>query len=140
MGGCPVFKYSFPPLVVFALFLPLLSIVPQLEGRLFPVTKPMQIAEVVPDGMNGVQIRGTIEKIRDCAFVEVRFFLGTPKARAQVQVQFLEESRVRERGQFEFGPWYVQLTPEQLRGEWFAYALHRCHWGWETRTPLHPAP
>ncbi|WP_424967346.1 hypothetical protein [Dinoroseobacter sp. S375] len=103
------------------------------EGRLFPVVKRAQITSVDALGETRSVIYGTSSRLRSCAFRRVDFFLGTPEANARVDLDMRETSKVRPGGEFDFGPWLVQLTPDQFPRA-FAVVKHRCHPFWLTES------
>jgi len=47
------------------------------------------------------------------------------------RVTLNEQAKGRPIGPFEFGPWHLNITPEQLSHS-TAYVRHQCHWGYET--------
>lgn len=127
------------------------------EGRYWPVTERMAITEDVEIGDNWTTISGTMTKLRDCEFVEMRWFYGTPDARSSVQYRIEEGAKVRKKGAFNFGPWSVQLSIEDLksyqtadgyRSASYAEVYHDCplfrfagvtlHKPWTTITQMWP--
>lgn len=119
--------------LVLLLALVLLPLLAPVEGRLFPVVKRAQITSVEAQGETRSVIYGTSSRLRECDFHSVDFFLGTPEASARVDLEFLEASKNRPGGGFEFGPWLVQLTPDQFPRA-FAIVKHRCHPLWLTES------
>ena len=108
---------------------------PSLEGRLFPVTGQAEFTSIETSRPGYVVISGTLEKHRDCNFDAVRVFLGSVVGgNTRARITFLESAKTRPTGSFEFGPWEVQLTKEQLLTNSFATATHQCHSLWPTRT------
>lgn len=112
------------------------------EGHFFPVTSRAEIREVAAAGQGLTRIWGEIRKRRDCAFVEVEWWLGVSGRRAAgayavADLEFEEGTRVRASGPFSFGPWRLQLTPEQVLNRSHAIVFHRCHAFWLTETLLY---
>jgi len=115
------------------------TLLPQIEGYLLPVVsnaKVTHIQETSPEGWS--TIYGDISKLRDCTFVDLEFeYISPTGLRVFVQHEFAEPSSIRPPGEFGFGPWRVQYTPEQLRnGGADATAVHECHVLWLTRTHM----
>lgn len=106
----------------------------QVEGYFFPVAGETSFDEVKPKGLTHVRITGHSVKLRDCAFsgIEFRTEIGTVAA-----ITFEEGTRDRGEGVFDFGPWIVQLTPEQLDMS-NVVVFHRCHPLWATETRWYP--
>lgn len=115
------------------------TLLPQIEGYFFPVVSPATftfIGKGTPEGWSTVY--GDIEKLRDCNFVDLEFtYESQTGLKVYVQHEFAEPSAIRPPGEFGFGPWRLQYTPEQLRkGGADATAVHECHILWLTRTHM----
>lgn len=118
--------------------LAIVNVVPYIEGRLLPVVTSAHVTTVSPTKEYGwVEIYGELDKLRDCSFVDLEFMYETALGKAvTVQHRFAEPSAVRPAGNFNFGPWLIQVTPDQLRSEAnvYAYAVHDCHGLYHTKT------
>lgn len=110
----------------------------KIEGRYFPVVIGVDVNRVEAVGDTKARIWGEFQKVRECAFVGLAFYLGTPGNAARVDLDLEEASKQRAAGFEDFGPWLVQLDPEQLRGRAFAVVQHRCHPFWITETVFYP--
>lgn len=107
------------------------------EGFVFPVVVDVEISETEQLEGGMTRIWGSFYKARECDFEDLAFFLGTPGTDARVSLEFEEGSRLRENGQFDYGPWLVQMTPGQLRAGSYSVVRHRCHPLWLTETRFH---
>lgn len=104
------------------------------EGAVNPVVDDVEISKMSPVDAISTRIWGSFEKLRQCDFLDIEFFLGVPGGASKALVVFEEGAKVRGDGREEFGPWIVQLTPEQIESNSFALVHHRCHFGWITET------
>ena len=109
-----------------------------IEGRYSPVVVGVSINRVEPVGDTKSRIWGEFQKVRNCEFVGLEFYLGTPANSARVDLDIEEASKQRGEGFEDFGPWLVQLDPEQLSGRAFAIVRHKCHPFWITETGFYP--
>lgn len=103
------------------------------EGRLYPVVDNVELTRAVLASDTTTRIWGAFEKRRDCAFVRVEWWIGSPKSGSQVSVVFEEAAKDRNDGRQYFGPWLVRV-PTDVFPFTTAIAVHRCHPFWETRT------
>lgn len=106
----------------------------RVEGYLFPVVMPGIIERFEPVGETSTRIWGRSARLRDCSFDQLVWFLGDDDHSARADLVFEEGTKVRGDGTFSFGPWVVQLTPEQLQDRSYAVVYHRCHIFWLTET------
>ena len=112
----------------------------RLEGRFFPVVINTLATEIEPVGTNRIRISGVFDKVRDCEFEGLEFYLvGPGGSRSAVDYQFEDVSVVRHSGRERFGPWLLHLTEQQFQTQTFAVAYHKCHPFWETVTQFYPA-
>lgn len=131
-------------LVYFSIWLMLtvlavLTLGDELERYLFPVTSDTKIETTEVIGLGGTQwtaITGSADKLRDCVFMDLHWYLADPLSGRSVRLdkRFLEGTKIRPEGGFTFGPWLVKTTPELLMSNTYAEAIHRCHPFWYTRT------
>ena len=106
----------------------------RIEGRLFPVVVDVTIDRTEAVDSISSRLWGRFRKVRECNFVEIEFFLGSPNKSAAVSVTLEEGSKLRGNGIEEWGPWVVQLTGAQLQGIFYAVVTHDCHPFWKTKT------
>lgn len=104
------------------------------EGWLFPVTTLGVITQTQPIGETSTRIWGHAERLRQCSFEQLIWYLGDRTHHARADLVFEEGTKVRGDGFFDFGPWVVQLTSDQLKDRSFAVVYHRCHPFWLTVT------
>jgi hypothetical protein len=108
------------------------------EGRFFPVVANTHIIHSIPVGETSSRIWGEADRIRNCSFERIEWRLGTPRRSSLAAVKFEETAKVRDTGKFEFGPWRIALTPEQIHKRSYAVVFHRCHPLWLTETRFYP--
>ncbi len=106
----------------------------RIEGYLFPVASRGEILRHVAVGETSTRIWGQAARLRDCSFDHLVWFLGDDHDNARADLVFEEGTRLRGGGSFTFGPWLVQLTPDQLLSRSYAIVYHRCHPLWLTET------
>ncbi|UQS95101.1 hypothetical protein Pam3_30 [Pseudanabaena phage Pam3] len=111
------------------------TIAPAIEGKLYPVVHPAIIKEIVPTGQIVSVVRGESVKLRSCNFVSINWFLGRPgQPSSRVSVDFLDGTKVRASGEFDWGPWRVAIPADLLATGSYAVVVHRCHPLWETES------
>lgn len=112
---------------------------PRLEGTLRPVVVSTHLTRVLPDEDNWSVIYGDSRKVRDCTFIGMEWYYGKPRAdHVLVPLEILEPSRIRNNGEFGFGPWRINLSSDLVREKSFAIVRHRCHPFWVTETHFWP--
>lgn len=110
---------------------------PSVEGYLYPVTGQAAFTRVEDVRPGYTIIEGQLEKRRPCDFDAIAVYLGSiTGGGARARITFLESAKTRPTGSFEFGPWEVQLTSEQLLTNSYAVVTHQCHALWPTRTVI----
>jgi hypothetical protein len=131
-----VITWAFMGLILVQTFGPAIG---RIEGNIWPVVRGTQITEVDDDGVTSVFF-GVSEKVRDCSFERIEWFIGDPLGgmRSPVQVIFLDRDKLRPAAPFEFGPWGVRLSEETLREGSFAEVYHDCHPLFPTVTRFYP--
>ena len=112
----------------------IVSVGGQIEGHFAPVSGQTQFDRIEPVGETSVRIAGQSMKLRECKFVRIEIRTGRGTV---APIQFEEGTVDRGAGRFGFGPWLVQLTPQQLQGA-RAIVYHRCHPLWLTETRWYP--
>lgn len=106
----------------------------RVEGYLFPVTTLGVITKYEPMGETWTRVWGHSERLRQCSFEHLSWYLAHNGHNARADVMFEEGTKVRDGGEFDFGPWVVQLTPSQLFTRSYSIVYHRCHPFWLTET------
>ncbi len=116
----------------------------RVEGILRPVVTGVSIDRIQVAGETSARIWGTFRILRpDCDFRGLQWFLVGTNRETLVALEFEEGSKVRDGGLNEFGPWRVQLTPDQLKQISRASVFHQCYaFGvarpWLTETRFYP--
>ena len=106
----------------------------RIEGDFFPVTNMGVIEAHAAEGETWTRIWGHSFRLRHCSFDHLSWYLGHEDDDSRADLIFEEGTKVRSNGRFDFGPWLVQLTPQQLFGRSYAIVYHRCHPFWLTET------
>lgn len=106
----------------------------KVEGKVFPVVGSAQFLQMRPANAASTRFWGEFERYRHCSFERLEWYLGDDKAASRADLVFEEGAKIRGTGQEEFGPWVVQLTPDQLANRSYAVVYHRCHAFWLTET------
>lgn len=109
----------------------------QIEGRVFPVVRDTQVTRIEAEGTTRSLVWGSSRRLRDCSFVRLEWRIGIPVHYTVIDLMFLEGSKVRHGSIFDFGPWQLHATPEQLAYRSFAKIVHRCHPFWLTETSFY---
>jgi len=108
-------------------------------GRDNPVNTSIKITriEAAPDGHSDIWGEFDLLRAEECSFQGFDWKLGKRGART-VPVEVNPSQRlVRENGPQEFGPWRLNITPDQVPNS-HADVLHDCGWSWLlTRTVLY---
>lgn len=120
------------------LFVLLDTFAPVYEGKIFPVVDRMTITKQEPVGETQTRIWGTFNKLRDCDFKAISFWLGNEEIASLASLIFEEKSKTRTAGLEDFGPWLVQLDEYQLANNSFSTVTHECHPFWNTKTRFYP--
>lgn len=106
----------------------------RVEGYLWPVTTTGVVTQHAAVGETRTRFWGHASRLRNCTFDHIVWYLGDPAHRSRADLTFEEGTKVRGDGVFVFGPWVVQLTPDQLLRRSYAVVYHRCHPLWLTQT------
>ncbi len=112
-----------------------------LEGRFASVVSDVHLLRVV-EAKNGYsRIWGTFRIDRpNCNFAGLKWELTGASRKVGATVTFEGGAKERSGGLNEFGPWLVQLTPNQLQNSSLATAFHRCPYRWwETESTFYSA-
>lgn len=110
----------------------------RIEGKYAPVVGNVSITSAKPAG-GGTEITGTAKKLRACDFLYIDWYLENGNRRSLASVNYLEEAKVRTVGDFEFGPWLVNIPPHELKSQSFADVVHYCHPLYNTVTRFYGA-
>lgn len=110
------------------------TIMPELEGRLFPVAEALAVA-VSPADDNRSNVYGSMVKHRgSCEIQGIILTRVTQSGDFLGTVQYERNFRHAEQGVQSFGPWLVYAAPDIADSQLRAVAVHRCHPFWLTRT------
>lgn len=109
----------------------------RLEGRLWPVVDNVEVTRVMGMGETATRFWGSFDKVRECQFDSLEFYLGGDGNGPRADFIFEEAASERRQGAENFGPWLVQLTPDQLQNRSFSIVKHKCHPLWLTETVFH---
>jgi hypothetical protein len=134
------------PLILAFVFFVLAStgVLSHAEGRMFPVVAGTDITRAVSKVDGIPQIRGQTlfygkaRKLRMCDFDHIEWWIMDKGIASRVDVVMYERGKVRDGGEFGFGPWGVMLTREELIGRSWATIWSRCHPFFLTATRFHP--
>lgn len=111
---------------------------PNIEGKFFPVVSHAEIAHAYETENGHTVFFGKMKKLRKCEFLSIQWFMQTEDGKVKADLKFLDRATVRKPGDFTFGPWLVQMAPDDLRDRSFAVVYHACHPGWTTATKFYP--
>lgn len=112
-----------------------LAAAPSIEGRHLPVIKWTTIDRIEPDPVRGGSlIWGRSFRKRPCEFYALNWYWQVDDRRVRVPVTFIEKPKIRGLGWFEFGPWHIPLSRDEIERQTFAIAEHECHGLWRTAT------
>lgn len=78
---------------------------------------------------------GTFKKQRNCAFDRVDWWY-TGDIEVRIPLDIREPPKSRSLGSFEYGPWWVPLSKDELLNKSKSSAVHICHSGWRTISPF----
>lgn len=117
------------------------TVAPAVEGRLFPVNARATLTDITPTGQVVTSVQGQTVKLRNCDFVSINWFLGRPgQPSARVSVDFLDGTKVRAKGPYEFGPWKIAIPAELVAQGSYAMVVHSCHPLWNTESLFYAPP
>jgi hypothetical protein len=96
------------------------------HGRVAPVVKyPAYITEIQPINLSSVMIWGHSERLQDCDFAKLQWYLGGRNQQSvQVGAKFFEAPKNRPVASFEFGPWSIEVPPKDLFENSYADVKH----------------
>lgn len=108
----------------------------KVEGYLFPVATRVELSNPRP---GNVEFRslwdGKAEKLRDCSFVRLRWYLGPRDGpRVRVRSRFEDAPEIRPAGEMVWTELFIGLPADTVLGNSHAFVYHDCGWPWETQT------
>lgn len=124
-----------------AIYMPLSSIAPAMEGKLFPVTKDTIIETVSTTANGNSLVKLTFTNVRDCRYLNLVWTkVGEDGVQESVFVNFLKDNDVKSRGlgKHKTQTWYVEMPSELLRDYSVVKVRHSCHFLWNTVTQIYP--
>lgn len=111
----------------------------ELEGRLFPVKDHAAITDFDFNG-ESTRISGTAERHRECKLRRIEWYYGSPDGEStRVDVVRRKRPYFIEEGSYVFANWEIFLTPDEVRNNSYAFAVHTCHILFDTVTLFYNA-
>lgn len=110
------------------------SVGPAIESRFFPVVSDVKV-EGVEKVEDGVAFYVAFDKVRQCKFLGVAWYLGAERVGIEFEPGHNLYPLTRPVGDQYAGPWLVRNVTS-LEGT-TAVAIHSCHPLWETVTPFY---
>ena len=109
---------------------------PYIEGRLLPVVEDAEITRTKAISSTETMIFGEAKKLRNCKFKDIDFrFKDRPNSPGVfVRWEFIEGTKDRSGGWFDFGPWKLWLKAGDILNKTESYVYHECHPLWLTKT------
>ena len=127
------------PLVVMMSMLVLLPIwgtfMPNVEGKLMPVTSTWQITPTATQPDEGLSFMMTFKKHRACEIIDYSWISNTTNVRANVEVKQEYTVATLPTGEHVTGPWVADI--DRLE-DYHAVVIHRCHFLWLTVSNVYP--
>jgi hypothetical protein len=116
-------------------FLMLQDSIGRAEGHIWPVTVGTQIEQTETDGPFATRVWGSFEIVRpECSFRKIEWLLVGLSRDVPISIVYEAGPKVRPGGINGFGPWLLDLSPEQLK-QTRATVFHQCKWRpWLTET------
>jgi hypothetical protein len=115
---------------------------PATERNLFPVVSKFEILQIEPDGA-GSRVYVRFEKYRSCEYLGITWSRVMPDGtlrRAFLNLKPADDmtGSTRPVGAQVAGPWYVGMTPEQVKDQSRVTLAYRCHPLWITEKEAWP--
>lgn len=123
-------------MVLFIIIVVTWTNMPVLDGFIRPVVGEVVFTRIEEDGPTHILVWGRSEKYRDCNFDGLEWRIGDQENWVRVHHSFIEGSKIRPEGGFDFGPWRIQATMDDLNQS-FAYVTHHCYdvpFAWKVKT------
>ena len=112
---------------------------PRVHGMIAPVVTPIEIHKIASTADGGSVIEAEAEKLRDCSYRGVEWFLGPPGANVPVVAAFTDPPQVRRPGFLYWEGLSVGIPPAQVTGLSRGYVLHECGYPWLVRSLFYDA-
>ena len=111
------------------------------EGRINPVMGQLTISHLVEAPPFLTTFDGEAVKLRDCDWVESRWYIGRRDGMAVATLwEYAGPPRIRESGDLEWISQTVRMARGDLLNNSFADVVHNCPWQpWATVTPFYTA-
>jgi len=109
----------------------------RIAGGAFPVVTSLIVTSTIPtviDGADGVMLSGNAEKLRNCTFQGLTWYIGGPYG-VPIVARFLDRPAVYGVGHLEWSALVVGITQDRLF-ETYGEVIHSC-WGVMVRTPFY---
>lgn len=117
---------------------------PYAEGRFFPVAVARNVVAAASnsdlDGRAVTVLSGEMTKFRECDFKGMEAYLVSPTGQKVIApINVKETIKLRSTGEWDWGPWEVDLPLWQVNNRFEIYVYHKCHQLWTTPTLFHRA-
>ncbi len=132
-----ILEMTFGAFLVICLFFGMKNI----ETGLMPVVDNFEVNEV-SEVEGGIEMYGTMTKIRDCRFREMMIYVKRDDEKYPVAADFefldpAKNLKTRAVMSQRWGPWRVFIPGEYLSADIKMFTRHRCHAFYDTTTELH---
>lgn len=99
------------------------------ETKYFPVISKIDYVQTDDTGDNKVLVWGKVSKNRDCEFENISFYKKTRWGDEVVQSQRLTPRQYTSapKGDYDFGPYKVNMTRQELESTSLIKFVHDCH-------------
>lgn len=116
------------------------AVMPDVEGKLFPVATAYDVTFLDTPSQNSTVIEGYMDKKRQCDFLAMRAYLhDTNGNRVLANLDVKETVKLRTEGRWPWGPWTVNIPIFQAASTLLIETDHKCHPLWLTRTVFYDA-
>jgi len=139
-----LFEASFYLVLIIGSTVTIFSLGPYLETRFWPTVSKLHILSIEATGPAETTIRAEFTKLRNCEYVGISWYRGTPQGGFErVPVILLRQagdtsSPNRPTGKQRAGPWIIGVPISEVPSNSFAQLVHRCHPFWPTTTDFYP--
>ncbi len=99
-----------------------------LEGRFYPAAAPMTLDRAAQGEQESSTVFwGASFRLRmECNYRDIKWFMGSRGSRNVPLVVDVGPPEVRPDGEFRFGPWTVNVSPDYFESFTYADVFHRC--------------
>lgn len=134
------FNWLLLPIAILMIIYPLIMTYgPKIEGYLFPVVINTDITKMVEVEPNVTDIYGAREKVRDCTYLQTRWFYGKQGTNSSlIPLEISGQAQIFDVGDINFGPWRLNIDRSVIRSQTYAVFYHQCHPFWVTPTVFWP--